>query len=166
VRCVAGACEGLFTFEGVLRNTPAINLDGWRECFSDTYRDRSPGAINAMLQDCDGDFVMYGCRAFGSPVYDLLAMGPRDLVFANTGNVGNAVTTTNGVSFYFSNDYSLGFVPEGEVPERVSCDVGAVRGEERMCWHTQDDGLNPGYRCGNQFLNPNGDWERVVFTGP
>ena len=164
--CVGGVCDGLFTFEGVLRDTPAVDLDGWRVCFSNTYRDRSLGALNAIRQDCDGAFVMYGCRVVGSPTYALLAMGPRDLVFADTGNVGNAVTTTNGVSFYFSNDLSLGFVPEGEVPNRSACDVGATRGQERMCWHTQDDGLTSGYRCGNQLLNGNAGWERVVFTAP
>ena len=164
--CVAGRCDGLFTFNGVLQGAAAADLDGWRVCFSDRYADQSPRAVETILQNCDGAFVMYGCRPVGSPTYSLLAMGPRALVFTDTGAVGNAVTTTNGVSFYFSPNYSLGFVPEGELPNRNSCDTGNVRGEERMCWHTQFDGLNTGYRCGNEFLNGNVGWERVVLTGP
>jgi hypothetical protein len=166
VTCVAGLCNGLFTFNGVLQGAAAADLDGWRVCFADRYSDQSAGAIDTILQDCNGDFVMYGCRRVGSANYSLLAMGPRALVFADTGAVGNAVTTTHGVSFYFSADYSLGFVPEGELPDRNSCDTGDSRGDERMCWHTEANALNTGYRCGNDFLNSDPGWERVVFTGP
>jgi hypothetical protein len=164
VQCIEGTCGGLYTFEGVGQNIAEADLEGWTVCHRDTYASTTPMA--GFLAACDGEFVMYGCRQVGSPTFSLLAMGDRATVFADTGDVGNAVNTTNGVSFYFSQRFSLGFVPQGELPNRNSCDTGAGRGEERMCWHTGGGSLQSGYRCGAEFINNNGGWERVIFTSP
>jgi hypothetical protein len=165
--CLDGRCGGGFsTFRGVQRNIDEAELVGWRTCFSDTYAAFSPGVVESMQRDCDGDFVIYACRRVGSPTYSVLAMGERDLVFTNTGDENNVVTTTNGVSFYFSSNFSIGFVPEGQLPSRGTCDVGMVRGDERLCWHTSVGALSPGYRCGNQLANGDPTWERVVLTAP
>ena len=87
-------------------------------------------------------------------------MGERDLVFQNN----NQNVTTNGVTFYFSQMRSMGFVPQGSVPQLNSCDTGNERPELRMCWHTVNGSLGAGYRCGNNSLNAGGNWERVIYT--
>ena len=160
VACIEGACGGLYTFEGVGRDVAEADLDGWSQCHSDNYSGNTP--IANFLAACNGEFVMYGCRALGSPTFSLVAMGERDVVFADTGDGGNNVNTTHGVSFYFSQSFSIGFVPQGELPSRNSCDTGAGQGDLRMCWHTGRGQLNAGYRCGNEY--PNANWERVIFT--
>jgi hypothetical protein len=162
VECIEGACGGLYTFEGVGQNVPEADLDGWRVCHRDTYASVTP--IANILAACDGEFVMYACRLIGRPNLTLAAMGARAEVFRDTGDRNNAVNTHNGVSFYFSQNYSVGFVPAGEVPSRNSCDTGQVQGDLRMCWHTSANALNPGYRCGNEILNGNAAWERLIFT--
>ena len=163
VACINGACGGLYTFEGIQQNVPEINLDGWTVCFRDTYDMNSP--MNQFLQACVGEHIMLGCRRVGQPDFQLLAMGERASVFANTGDQGNAVTTHNGVNFYFSESYSMGFVAEGSVPSRNSCDTGNERPELRMCWHSGGRALNGGYRCGaTSGLNGDAGWERVIFS--
>ncbi len=162
VECLAGVCGGLTTFEGVQQNVDENTLGGWDVCHHDTYADNTP--IAPILQACAGDWILYGCRPVGSPTFALMAMGERASVLANTGDQNNNVNTTNGVSFYFSENYSMGFVPAGAVPQRNSCDTGADQGDLRMCWHTGGQALNSGYRCGNTFLNGDGGWERVIFT--
>ncbi len=162
VECIEGTCGGLFVFEGVAQNVAEADLDGWTQCHSDNYTAVTP--IAPFLAACNGEFVMYGCRPNGSPTFTLMAMGERALVFADTGDGGNAVNTTNGVSFYFSQSFSIGFVPAGEIPQRNSCDTGGGQADLRMCWHTGGGSLNPGYRCGNNFANGDAGWERAIFT--
>jgi hypothetical protein len=162
VECIRGACGGLLTFEGIRENLPEADLDGWTLCHQDTFGANTP--IANFLAACDGEYVMYGCRQVGAANLSLAAMGERAAVFTDTGDRNNNVNTHNGVSFYFSQNTSIGFVPAGENPSRNSCDTGQGQGQLRMCWHTSGNALNPGYRCGNQILNGNAGWERLIYT--
>ncbi len=163
IECIEGACGGLYVFEGIAQNLDEAELNGWEQCHRDLYTDSAVPVAN-LSANCQGEFVMLACRQIGSPTFRLAAMGERALVFTNTGDRNNNVTTTNGASFYFSESYSIGFVAEGSVPSRNSCDTGNERGELRMCWHTNGGRMSSGYRCGNDFLNGNAQWERLIFT--
>ena len=165
VECLDGFCGGLFTFEGIARDIPEDELGGWTPCFQGGYDNFA--ALDAVLEACTGDQVMYGCRPAGAETYTLLAMGDREEVFRDTGDNNNVVNLHNGVAFYFSRNFSLGFVGEGTTPERNSCDTGAEQPELRMCWHTGGDAINPGWRCGEAAGIGGPDWERVIFhNGP
>ncbi len=108
---------------------------------------------------------MLGCRQNGQPNWQLLAMGERDIVFRDTGDRNNNVNNHNGVDFYFSSGYSIGFVGQGTGVRRNSCDVGNGSPELRLCWHTSGGTLTGGYRCGARTgLNGAQDWERQVWT--
>ncbi|MEZ4474593.1 MAG: hypothetical protein R3F60_28165 [bacterium] len=164
VECIRGFCGGLFTFEGIRQNVPDADLGGWEVCHRDLYAE-SAAVINNILAACDGDYVMYGCRQVGQPNWQLVAMGERDIVFRNTGDNNNVLNDHNGVSWYFSQGYSIGFVQPGTGVSRNSCDTGNAQPDLRLCWHTGGGRLNGGYRCGARTgLNGARDWERVIWT--
>jgi hypothetical protein len=95
----------------------------------------------------------------------LLAMGDRDSVFMDTGDRNNNVNNHNGVDWYFSAGYSIGFVAPGTGVRRNSCDTAPNEAEFRMCWHSSGGSLSGGYRCGARTgLNGARDWERSVWT--
>ena len=160
VECLDGICGGLYVFEGVAQALPIVALEGWRECYRGTFADNAP--LGPILNACDGDSVLIGCSPTGAHALQLAAMGDRDLVFQDTGDGGNVLTEHNGVGFYFSRNFSIGFVPSGFPVERNSCDVAGGAEDQRMCWHTGGDALDQGYRCGNDY--PNGEYDRVIFT--
>ncbi|MCA9545849.1 MAG: hypothetical protein KC613_15705, partial [Myxococcales bacterium] len=147
VECIDGFCGGLFVFEGIRQNVPEVDLGGWEICHQDRYGDRQT-QVNQILANCDGEYVMYGCRQVGQPNWQLLAMGERDEVFRNTGDQNNNLNNHNGVDWYFSSGYSIGFVGPGTGVSRNSCDTANASPELRLCWHTSGGLLSGGYRCG------------------
>ena len=170
LQCLNGDGEGndggdggdRFAFEGIRQNTPDADLNGWAVCHSDLYG-QSNTQVQDILDNCNREFVMMGCRQVGQANWQLLAMGDRESVFTDTG-VGNEVNNHNGVDWYFNSSRSMGFASPGTGVNRNSCDTANVLPEQRMCWHTSDDRLTSGYRCGRETLNGNNGWERRVWT--
>ncbi|MEZ4431313.1 MAG: hypothetical protein R3F65_02790 [bacterium] len=164
VECIEGFCGGLLTFEGIRENVPDADLGGWEVCHRDLYSDGNT-VVADMVRNCDGEYVMYGCRRVNSPNWQLLAMGEREQVFRNTGDRNNVLNPHNGVEWYFSENTSIGFVAPGTGVSRNSCDTNNVQPQFRLCWHTGGARFNGGYRCGaNTGLNGDRNWERVVWT--
>ena len=93
-------------------------------------------------------------------------MGERDAVFRDTGDRNNNLNNHNGVDWYFSAGYSMGFVAAGSGVSRNSCDTRREpQSNLRMCWHTSGGRLNGGYRCGaTTSLNNSQAWDRAVWT--
>ncbi len=169
VECIDGICGGLYRFEGVRSDVPDADLVGWRPCHTDLYSG-SGTRVDALVAGCDGDYVMLGCRPVGSATWNLLAMGEWAEVFTDTGSGQQNARTAhahNGVEWYFSDQWSIGFAPGGEVVNRNTCDVEQGRGDERMCWHTSRETLSAGYRCGT-WTGAGGQqrFERAVWTYP
>ena len=158
---------GGFGFEGVEQDVPEADVlqGGFEPCFADSYGD-SGTPVAQIVAQCDGDVLLLGCRRRGGDALALAAMGERAEVLTDTGQVVNGAHVHNGVNWYFNDSYSWGFVPEGQVPQRNSCDTGDGQAELRMCWHTGGGRMSSGYRCGNQIVNGNGDWERVIYHRP
>jgi cysteine-rich repeat protein len=157
------ACISLLYFvEGPQVDVDEADLGGWEECWSGTFGNNYPGLTNTILgMQCTGSKLLIGCRPAGASVFTLLAMGERDDVLFNTGQ-GNVTHDANGVSWYFSGDWSMGFADEGTGVQRNSCDVANVSPTLRMCWHTSGDSITSGYRCGSNFPFGN-NWERVIM---
>ena len=161
VECIAGFCGGLFYAPGIQQNVPEAGLNGWRICHQDGYDGNTP--VANLLGACNGRYVALGCRPADDPNYTLLAMGEHDQVFFDTGDGNSDVHEHNGVNWYFSQSFSIGFVPVGELPARNSCDTNQGQPDLRMCWHTGGGNLNPGYRCGQNYPG-DPSWQRVVLT--
>lgn len=163
VECINGYCGGLFQFEGIRQGVANDEIEGWRVCFQGLYGGNAD--LPPILQACNGEFAMYGCRPVNNGNWTLLAMGERDEVFRNTGDRNNDVNNHNGVDWYFSTGTSMGFAAPGTGVSRNSCDTANVQPEQRLCWHTSGNRMNGGWRCGaTTGLNGNNAWERVIWT--
>lgn len=155
----------LFQFQGVRQDVPDNQLAGWERCYRSTYG-ASGDNINNMMAACSRSKIMYGCREIGQANWRVLAQGDRASVFRNTGDNNNTTTQNNGVGWYFSQSYSIGFAPGGQAVTRSSCDTTNRGNNDRICWHTGGGSFNGGWRCGsNTSLNGNNSWERVIWHG-
>lgn len=154
----------LYWESGVQQNVPESELTGWELCHIDSYQDNS--GLGPLLNACDKGKLLMACRQTGSPVFTLLAMADRGDVLFECGASVDCVHQANGVGWYFSSSYSWGFAPGGEPVNRNSCDYnggGQTLPHLRMCWHTGQSALTTGYRCGDNDLNFEPGWERLVF---
>jgi hypothetical protein len=166
-QCCPAGCGGndsdcLYWASGVLENVSPATLTGWSVCWSGTYDQNQP-AMSTILQQCDKGKLLLACRPVGGATYTLAAMGPRADVLFDCGMQSGCVHDMNGVGWYYSDSWSWGFVPAGETVSRNSCDVANTQPNLRMCWHSGGGSINSGYRCGNNFLNGDANWERVVL---
>jgi hypothetical protein len=154
----------LYWKSGVQQNVPAASLTGWELCHVDDYGSDTP--LGSVLGACSKDKLLMACRPAGSPTLTLAAMASRADVLFECGDAEDCVHQGNGVGWYFSNSWSWGFAPGGEPVYRFSCDFnqgGQTLPEQRLCWHTGNGALNIGYRCGNNDLNGDTSWERLVY---
>lgn len=154
----------LFTFSGIMTNLAIADLNGWEQCFSTLYSDRTSAARpETMEAACTGSQIMLACRATGSDTLLVAANAPRDEVFFNTGDVGNNLNEANGVDWYYSLNRSMGFAPVGEGVMRNSADVQDRSSPLRLSWHT-NIGFVQGWRCGsNTSLNSSSSFEKLIF---
>lgn len=159
----------LFEFTGFKQNLPEVELDGWKVCHTSLFGEYDV-SLDPILSACKAEKVMLACRPVGSKVFTVAAYGSYDNVFKEIGE-SNEGTVENGVRFYYSNNYSIGFIQPDKTLERFSCDVGDDRGEKqgeapesRLCFHTSENTLQGGFRCGAVTdLNDSMDYERVFL---
>lgn len=149
------------SFSGVAQNVPVAQLDGWSVCSVSRYNQYV--SLPSVLAACNKANLMLACRPVGNPNLTLAAHAPRADVLYDVGQARNGYNTANGVNWYFDESYSWGFTPQGQVPSRNSCDTNRNPGTHSMCWHTNSNRLSSGYRCGNNYLNGNASWERVIL---
>ena len=150
-------------FEGVRQDLHEDDLVGWEPCWNGTYNENSPALVE-LLAACDGPELLLACRPLGAESFTLAAMGEREHVLFECGRERDCVHEHNGVGWYFSESCSWGFAPGGLPVNRSSCDFGGDQSPElRMCWHTNGGSISSGYRCGDNDLNGDAGWERVVF---
>lgn len=172
--CVAGKCSspGTLTFTGIAQDVALESLTGWSECYAEPYG-QSATSIGDIKAACTGSLLMMACRAVGKNTLQLAAYAPREDVLFDTG-LGNEPHNSNGVGWYFNGSQSWGFAPLGDGITRNSCDTqdssinaNGVDGALRLCWHTDGDKLQGGWRCGyNDVLNSSTAYERVLFQAP
>ncbi|MEZ4463166.1 MAG: hypothetical protein R3F43_01260 [bacterium] len=148
-------------FQGVRTNVPEGQVVGWQECHRSFYG-QAGISMAQILQQCNGDRIMYGCQANGAGAWQVLAQGARAAVFQEIGQVNNPVIDNN-VAWYFSTQWSLGFAPVGQAISRNSCDTENGLTDQRICWHSSGGNMNGGWRCGaNTGLNGNNGFTRVI----
>lgn len=164
--CCPAACQGvdndcLWYVSGVQQNVPEAQLVGWQKCFSDGYDD-SFTSMSSILQQCSKGKLLMACRKVGDPMFHTLAMGPRADVLHDCGMQSSCTQESNGVGWYWSDQWSWGFVPGGQAVNRNSCDVNNQGSEDRICWHSGGGNINSGYRCGS-IIAFDSSIERVVY---
>jgi hypothetical protein len=158
-------------FSGVATNLPIAALGGWTQCYSDTYA-LAGTPLLGIFGSCPQANLLLGCRATGSSTLDVAAYAPRADVSFDTGT-SNVPHNANGVGWYYNGNYSWGFAPEGDPINRNACDtvdsslLSGTDGDKRLCWHTLNNALNNGWRCGRaDSLNFSSAYERLVFEHP
>lgn len=98
---------------------------GWTLCYNDTY----DVVLNSSLLDliktqCYKGKLLLGCGLVNSSVLTVAAMGLRADVLYDCGSIINCTHVANGVGWYYSSDYSWGFVQNTDSVYRSSCDTG------------------------------------------
>ncbi len=164
VFCSAECVTTLFWAEGPQHDLPIASLTGWTECWSGGYEANIPSLTTAILTNqCPGERLLLACKPNGADTLTLAAMGERVDVLFDTGMDQAGKHEANGVAWYFSASWSMGFARAGDEVNRFSCDVADVNPEDRLCWHTEEDAFTPGYRCGatNGIFDPG--WTRVIY---
>ena len=162
ITSVVVTCMPKFVFSGILQNVAvATTTAGWTECYRDLYSNNNLTLANSITAACTKANIMVACRQTGSATLTLAAQAPRTDVFFNTGDGNNVVHNANGVGWYFSTNYSMGFAPLGAAVQRNQADV--LAGPQRLSWHTLSF-FGGGYRCGDTTgLNNSAAWERIVY---
>lgn len=114
------------TLTGVQVDLDPANLpSGWLSCYNDTYNvTMNSTLVDYILNQCNRTKLLMACRHINSTILSVAAMGYRSDVLWNCGNITNCVHVANGVGWYFSNDYSWGFVQGGDTVNRIICDAG------------------------------------------
>ena len=170
--CQNGVCAipTKFWVSGVQSNLAVASLSGWTLCHRDAYASGGK-VLGTITTDCSAANLLMGCGRKNSGVLTLAAMAARADVLLDTGAGPNATHSANGVAWYFGRSSSWGFAPEGDVVSRRSCDVTGIVGfatpgadvDLRLCWHTSNNTLVSGFRCGATDLNGDLSYERVVY---
>jgi hypothetical protein len=165
--------QGAGDLVGVQENLPLAAIPDWRICHQDTYQD-ARATLGGLRAACDGAEIMLACRVAGSDTLTLAAKAPRADVFFDVGVGAQATHLANGVQFYFDEESSMGFAPEGVMVDRNTCDFLEIpvwnpaqadfgTGRLRMCWHTAASHLSAGFRCG--LAAPfDTTYERLILT--
>jgi hypothetical protein len=159
-----GAFDRGATFAGVRVNQDIHTYlkRGFQPCLQTPYNSTLP--LEGIRDNCVGDVLMMACRRVDNGQLTVAAIGSRAEVLEDVGVGVNSVNAHNGVNWYYSPNRSWGYAPAGAGVNRNSCDTNGGAEGTRMCWHTNNDQITPGYRCGSN-LNLNGDatWERVIL---
>jgi hypothetical protein len=169
-KCSGGKCGARLSFTGVAQSVMPQSLAGWSLCYSEAYGQSGATSLDSIRKACTGSLLMMACRRVGAEALQLAAYAPRADVLFDTG-LGDDPHVANGVGWYFSPSQSWGFAPAGDIITRDSCDTQdsgvestGVHGELRLCWHTGDNVIKGGWRCGrDENLNTSVAFERLLF---
>jgi cysteine-rich repeat protein len=160
--CDAVCLQEKWTHYGVVTGVAEADLYLWEECWSGVYLGLEP--VQSVLDACQGDHILVGCKKVGVGVLTVAAHAPRADVFSvpepnfNEGEYHAA----NGVDWYWSPSYGrAGFSKIGE----GWCSDGNPTADG-MCLGTKDGLFDAWGYCGTKQLVMFADatsWERVVF---
>jgi hypothetical protein len=146
--------------ENVPRST--VSNSGWSICYAGDYSDHV--ALPVILAACSGPYLMMAGTPVGSPDYQLLAAAPRADVLHEAGTVPDGSLLSNGTKWYFNNNHSWGFGPNGDTINRVACDYNSgiqTNPSKHLCWHTSANALSVGYRTGG--VTDDASYARLVL---
>ena len=163
--CVAeqGDCP-LYWASGVQQQVPENRLDGWALCHNDRYSDGS--ALDGILSNCSKAKLLLACRPWASRASRSWRWRPAKMCSSTV-----ALRPTVRSSRMELAGITARPIPGGSRPvattwtgaSATSTTAGKSIRALRMCWHTEEGALNTGYRCGDNNLNGNAAWERVIY---
>jgi len=135
---------------------------GWIECYTDLYATDGVSLVS-ILDQCQGERMMLACSQVAGNEFVVLGQALYADVTFDTGT-GNTTNEANDIEWYYDESSSWGFAPLGETVSRTSCDTNSSQAEQRLCWHTNTDEIDGGWRCGTSTgLNDSTDWVRHIL---
>jgi hypothetical protein len=104
---------------------PDTEQSSWFSCYQGTYDVELNSTVLAyILNQCYKDKLLLGCGPVDSDVLTLAAWGRRKDVLYDCGKQRDCVRMVDSVGWYYSDDYSWGFVRDGDSVNRMTCDTG------------------------------------------
>jgi hypothetical protein len=154
----ANAVGGYYP-SGPQLNVPisTITSAGWKLCWSGLYSDYT-STLAAVQSSCSQKYLLEAAGQVGASNYMLAAAGERSAVFKTTALNG---TTLNNGTYWYLNDYSMGFSPNANIDQN-SADIIAANAwdpadlyrpydgteDYRLSWHTSGSNIRGGWRAG------------------
>jgi hypothetical protein len=140
--------------------TANILAGGWSQCYSGTMSAIIGSSGEAVLNACNGDYLMMAGRRTGSNEFLIAAAALRADTIVDTGKSSNT-NLANGSQWWYSPNWSWGFTAAGDTVDNFECDTSASPAS--MCLHTLS--FVGGYRINDtQDLNGSTDFEKVFFV--
>ena len=142
-------------------DTSTLTNNGWSLNFQSSWGSQDAHDYDMFAGIALDEYVFIGALDIGT---NNIALGSA-VLYSDLLNytLGNATNDYNGASWYFRNDYSMGFVDIGETVTLNSADTSADNGAlSKLSWHMHDD-YTAGYKVGNYASNSSGVYEKVVF---
>lgn len=97
----------------------------WVLCYNDTYNVvLNSTVLDEIQENCTRKNLLLACGLVNSTTFIVAAMGLRTDVFYNCGTTVSCTHIANGVGWYYSSNYSWGFVLGSDSVHRTSCDLG------------------------------------------
>jgi len=160
VSCFTNA--GIIPF-GIQSNidTSVLTNNGWTLNFQSAWGSQSAHDYELFAGISLDEYIFIGALDAGtSNIVVGSAILYSDLLNYTTSNNTN---NYNGASWYFREDYSMGFAAIGETVHLTSADTLSDPGSiSKLSWHMHDN-YTAGYRVGNYTSNSSGQYEKVVF---
>jgi hypothetical protein len=142
-------------------NTSTLTNNGWSLNFQSSWGSQAAHDYEIFSGIALDEYVFIGALDTGT---NNIALGAA-VLYSDLLNYtsGNNTNDYNGASWYFREDYSMGFAAIGETISLSSADTSSDSGAlSKLSWHMHNH-HTAGYRVGNYTSNSNGQFQKVVF---
>ena len=142
-------------------DTNTLTNNGWSLNFQSAWSSQAAHDYEMFAGIALDEYVFIGALDTGTSNIALgAAVLYSDLLNYTSGNNTNDY---NGASWYFREDYSMGFAAIGESISLNSADTSNDAGSlSKLSWHMHN-GYTAGYRVGNLKSNSSAQFQKVVF---
>lgn len=142
--------------------TATILAGGWTQCYANTMSVSIGNSGEAVLDVCNGDYLMMAGRRTGSNEFLIAAAALRADTIIDTGASNTNTHLANGSQWWYSPNWSWGFTAAGDSVFNFECNTDGSSATS-MCLHTLS--FVGGYRINDfQGLNGSTDFEKVFFV--
>jgi len=142
-------------------DTSTLTNNGWSLNFQSSWSSQAAHDYQMFAGIALDEYVFIGALDTGT---SNIALGAA-VLYSDLLNytLGNNTNNYNGASWYFRNDYSMGFAAIGETVSLGSADTSFDSGAlSKLSWHMHDN-YTAGYRVGNVRSNSTTAFQKVVF---
>jgi len=138
----------------------SLTSQGFSVCYQAPYSSITTAPI--LISLCGGnpnaELFVGAMQSAGATSFHLGAFAKASDVFTPTYSTTTAYLH-NGAYWYFYDSYSFGFADSSSIQLNAA---DLLPGANRLCWHLTINGFG-GYRAGDNNLNFDSTWQKVVY---